>query len=724
MKKFWKIIAFTSLAFLIVLIFFILVGFILVKDTKLDYQKFVSNNQTVEVYSNNGNLVDVKTYAKSSEFVNLNSLKDYTKNAFIAIEDKRFYKHNGVDFIRILGATINNVKSLSFKEGASTITQQLIKNTHLTSEKTIKRKLQEIKLAFELENNYSKDEILELYLNTIYFGKGAYGIEKASKTYFNKCASELTINESAMLSAIIKAPSAYSPIDNYKNAKERKDLVLKLMKNYGYISEKEFNQNYNKDVSVKFTNQKNGLNDYINAVYSEYERSEQFIPYSKEKIKIYTYLDERLQNELSQITVDNYNCYKIVINSKINGVIAYNGDYSNLSRSPASCVKPWLVYAPMIDSKFIKESSVINDKEQSFGDYTPKNYGGKHYGKVTVKTAIKDSLNVPAVKLLSEFGIDNANKYVMKMGVDVSNDGLACALGSISGGLTLKQLCDKYSVFNSAGNYFESSFINKIYLGNVKIYQHYAKGEKVFSEETAYIISDALKNAVENGTSKKLRNLPYTVYAKTGTNGTANGNVDALSVSYTTEHVVGVWIGNYDNAVMPNSVTGGTLPTNVSRLAFEKIYQNYKPLPIEKPSGVIEAQIDLEQLINNEKELISKNGETFFYIKGSEPTEEIKKLKPEILDAKIFITNGVANLNFTCYNADKIKIERIFNNDKKVIYEGNVIDKITDNLVDFGNYHYKITLFYLNDFIVYEFPTVKFSKNNLKIIENDNWLYD
>ncbi len=620
MSKTLKIVAFISTVILILSLGAIFITYAVVKDVKIDKNKLIKNTQTIEIYSALGNLVAKKTGGSASEYVKINSLSSNTINAFIAIEDKRFYSHNGIDFKRILGATLANIKSASFKEGASTITQQLIKNTHLSSEKTLKRKLQEIKLALNLEKEYTKDEILEMYLNSIYFGKGAYGIEDASKTYFNKSASNLTLNESAMLAGIIKAPNTYSPDTNYDLAIKRKNLVLKVMLNSGFITESEYNANVDKEIKISIGNGNNPYNDYVKAVISEFENSNIFMPYGNNVVRIYTYLDENLQSSISSKSVD-YDEIKIVINSKSGGVTAFYGNNSNLKRSPASCVKPWLVYAPIINDGFAKESTIIDDEKINISGYSPKNYDDRFHGAVTVKYALSNSLNVPAVKLLNSYGIEKANKYTSKMNLDIKNEGLPCALGSLSNGLTLKELCDKYSVFNDSGNYTESKFINSIYFDGVKIYSHTKNSNKVFSKETAYIINDILKNSVESGTSKKLRSLPYEICAKTGTNGTENGNFDALSIAYTTDAIVGVWVGNYDNKLMPNSVTGGNEPTLISRNVFENLYKNTTPKPFSMPDGVVELNIDIKELSLNKKEVISNNGEKFYYIKGSEPTE-------------------------------------------------------------------------------------------------------
>lgn len=720
MNKTAKILLFICSVFLILSVSAIFTVNILLKDTILDETKLKKQSQSIEIYSQSGNLISETSSKNLGKYVKINKINDYTKNAFIAIEDKRFYSHNGIDFKRILGATVENVKTLSFKEGASTITQQLIKNTHLTNEKTLKRKLKEIKLASMIERRYSKDEILELYLNTIYFGQGAYGIEDASNKYFNKSASDLTLNESALLAGIIKAPSTYSPINNYDTAINRKNLVLKVMKNNGFITENEYLLNSNKKIVLSKQNN-DYFNDYVSMVINEFENLSIFKPYGYSEIKIQTYLDENLQKSIKDFK-SKYDDTKIVINSKINGITAFYGDNSNLKRSPASCVKPWLVYAPMINDKYIKESSVILDENINLGGYSPRNFNDKFNGNVTVKEALSKSLNVPAVKLLNGYGIENANKYTIKMNVNLKNESLPCALGALNNGLTLLDLCNKYSVFNHDGSYVEAKAIKSVSIDGVKIYNHNVDKTEVFSKETAFIINDILKHAVTDGNSKKLRSLPFELCAKTGTNGNENGNLDALSISYTSDSIVGVWMGNINGELMPNSVTGSNEPSYISRQILEQIYKFNKPLPFQKPIDVIEKKIDKNSLILDGEELISENGETFYYIKGSEPKKNLD-IKPQIYNVNPTLKNQVITLHFEVKNADYIEIFRLNNNTSTLVYKGDVITNFKDIPNKDGKYNYLIKVYNNNDTIEYKTKSILLDENSLDVTIDDKWLY-
>ena len=727
MKKALKILAVCFLVITTIATGTLFYALILVKDAVLDTDKLVSNKVKYTFYDANNEIID-NNLLKNSSYVLIKDLNPYTINAFIAIEDRRFYAHNGIDYKRILGACFNNFKSMSLKEGASTISQQLVKNTHLSSEKTFKRKLSEIKITKQLEKMYTKDQILEMYLNTIYFGSGAYGINEASLTYFNKSAKDLTINESAVLAGIIKAPSKYSPLINYDNCFNRKNVVLKCMYDCNFISKSEYENNKVKEITTSKQSSFKGLQNYIDACKCEYDELN-LNPYQNNEVKIYTALDVNAQNFLNELCVENepdYNRKQIIINAKNNDIIAFYGNNSNLKRSPASCVKPWLVYAPAINEKYATLSTVINDNKKSFNNYSPSNYDNKYYGLVTLKTALEKSLNVPAVELLNDFGIEKAINYAKKMNVNIQNNDLSIALGAINNGLTLQQLCDCYSPFTNNGNYTKSHFIKKVVIGNKQVYTQNNKSVKVFSEDTAFLINDALKSAVKNGTSKKLRSFEFDVCAKTGTNGSKNGNLDAYSIAYTQNHIIGTWLGNNDNSLMPNSVTGGNYPTIYTSEVLSYLYKNEKPSNFIKPQNIITEYIDETTLLNKEELYVDKeSGTPYYYINGTQPTKQKRNDTIIVNDVKITLNNSEVTIFLDVENATKIKIEREFNTQYKTIYNNRNINKITDKIYNFGKYNYCITIYDNNDiFKKIKLPTINYNKNNLSIINNENWFLD
>ncbi len=721
MKKFLKISLYAVIVILILFLAFLTYAFYVTKNTSFDESKLVKSKNTIEYYDYNNEIIDV--FTNSSNYVSLSKLNKHTIDAFVSVEDKRFYKHNGIDIIRIFGAIKNNLFSFSFKEGASTISQQLIKNTHLSNEKTLNRKLKEIKLTLELEKKYSKNEIIEKYLNTIYFGGGAYGIQSASKLYFNKNASELTINESCMLAGLIKSPTNYSPFTNYQNCIDRKNVVLNLMLKEKAITENQYNKCINETIKINKNTNYNVFSDYILQVMSEYENILSLNPYSQEKIKIYTYLDTNLQKEISTNIQSEYGYKQIVINSKNSGVIAYCGENYNEKRNVASCIKPIYIYAPMINEKQITESTVIVDEEINYSGYSPNNYGGKFYGPVTVKTALSKSLNIPAVKLLDSFGIDKANNYMKKYNLNIRGKDLTSALGNIENGLTLKDLTDCYSPFNNEGNYAKSSFIDKIVVNNNVIYQNKRNLSQIFSSETAYIMNDILKESVKNGTSKKLDGFDFEVCAKTGTNGTSEGNIDAYSISYTTSHIVGVWLGSNNTNLMPNTISGSTLPSMYAYNTLKYLYQDNKPTNFIQPKNIVKVKVDNDILLSEQKAYLSKYGNEYLYINGTQPTQVLQNVNnSKIYDIIIKKENNSITINYKNSGYKGVGIYRNYNGKITKIYNGNE-GEVKDNITNYGEYIYTLKPYKIDGKkVIYDdeilIGKIKYTKDSIK---NQEW---
>ncbi len=724
MKKIIKISLYVLIALFILLLAFMTYAFCVTKNTFFDENKLIKGKNTIEYYDCNDKIIDV--YTNSNSYVSLSNLNKHTIDAFICVEDKRFYKHNGIDLIRILGAIKNNLFSFSLKEGASTISQQLIKNTHLSNEKTLNRKLNEVKLTLELEKKYSKNEIIEKYLNTIYFGGGAYGIQNASKLYFNKNASELTINESCMLAGLIKSPTNYSPFSNYENSIERKNIVLNLMLKENAISQNQYDKYLNETIKINKNTNSDIFRDYILQVFNEYENILSLNPYSQEKIKIYTYLDTDLQKEISTNIQNEYGYKQIVINSKNGGVIAYYGENSNEKRNVASCIKPIYIYAPMLNEKLITESTVIVDEEINYSGYSPSNYGNKFYGPVTVKTALSKSLNIPAVKLLDSFGIDKANNYMKKYNLNLRGNNLTSALGNIENGLTLKELTDCYSPFNNEGNYVKSSFINKIEINNNVIYQNKANSNQIFSSETAYIMNDMLKESVKSGTSKKLDGFDFDVCAKTGTNGNSDGNIDAYSISYTTSHLVGVWLGSNSTNLMPNTISGSTLPSMYAYNTLKYLYKNNKPQNFKQPENVVKVKVDNDVLLSEQKAYLSKYGYEYVYINGTQPTQVLENVNnSKIYDITIKNENNSIIINYKNNGYKGVEIYRNYNGKITKIYNGNE-GEVKDSITNYGEYIYTLKpykidgkkVIYGDEILI---GKIKYSKDSIK---NQEWWND
>lgn len=535
----------------------------------------------------------------SVSYIKLSKLSTYTKNAFICAEDKRFYKHKGIDIVRIGGAVLSNIKSGSFSQGASTISQQLVKNTQLTNEKTIKRKLKEIKLTDELEKKYTKDEILELYLNNIYFGNGCYGVENASRHYFGKSASALNLSESALLAGSINAPSVYDIEKNLEKAISRRNLILELMHNYNKISSEELEQakaetpNLNlSEISGNSSLYKKIVSEACNILgISEYALM-------NSNYKIITKIDKSLCSALKNINSSickDYDCANIVVDNKTHNIIALSGSSVLLDGNwqPASLIKPILVYAPAIEKGLISPATKILDNKINISGYCPENADKNYHGYVSAKTALAKSYNIPAVKILNELGVEDAKNFAKKMGITFSesDNHLALALGGFENGLQLKTLCDAYTTFACKGNYQKSSLINKITRNGKTVYEQTNTQTPVMSESTAFLISDMLHECAKTGTAKKLSNLEFDVCSKTGTVGktTSNKNQLAYNVSYTPEHTIITLV--HDNN-LPSSVNGATYPTMINKEILSIIYKTKKPISFETPKTIKSVKLD------------------------------------------------------------------------------------------------------------------------------------
>ena len=621
-----KVLKFSVISVLVLmLIGLILVGglFIYISTAKsnVDFDKtmLMAQNTTIDIYDIDNNKINDKTGKKA--LVKFDELPYYVPASFISIEDKGFYKHHGLNYKRIVKALFNNLKTKSLSEGASTISQQLIKNTHLSSEKTFARKINEMALAKELERNFSKDEIMETYLNVIYFGNGAYGLENASQIYFGKTASELNVEETALLAGMIKSPKKYSPLLNPQNALDRRNLVLREMNKDGYISNEIYELAKEKPIKL----QTNIANSKSKNFYEEatLQEAENILNMTENEIalsgyKIFTYQVNTDQNALSGTIKDTdyyaQNSYGniadgagIVIDNKTGGITAFDGksiyDIINMKRSPGSAIKPVLVYAPALETGKISPSTMILDEKKSFGNYSPQNVSGIYYGWIDATKSVEKSLNIPAIKIMESTGINASKKMAEKCGIkfDKTDTSLAIALGGMTKGTTVKELVNSYIPFSNNGNFIEGKFIRKICDKKGKvIYENKQQKKQVMSPETAYLMTQMLISGVQKGTSSRLNVLPFEIAGKTGTVGIkgTNYNSDVWSVAYTPQKTAGIWLGNSTGDkefMLEGSNNGGTYCTNILRNTIKNIDID-KNKVFERPKGVIECKIDTNKL--------------------------------------------------------------------------------------------------------------------------------
>lgn len=697
---------------------------VITKDAVLDEEKLtLSCDEIVILDCANAAVKTLSVGGKKREFP-VSALPEHVKNAFIDTEDKRFYKHCGIDAKRILRATWNNLISRSFKEGASTISQQLVKNTHLTQEKTIERKLKELKLTFALENKYSKDEILEKYLSSIYFGHNCFGIKSAAEFYFSKSPDELSLSEGATLAGLVKSPNNYSPFKNPEKCKTRRNAVLHAMLREGHITKREKEEAENSPLPQKTTEAytaAESAESYYARTYDEFERiADEKGLRLKGTIRIYTYFSQDEQNTLSRLLSDSTkgkdekvssqeksDAVATVLDNESGGFSAYFSTCGDCKRSPASLIKPIGVYAPAFEEGLLCPATPICDEPTSFSEYEPKNYAEKYYGYVSARQAIAKSLNVPAVKTLNALTTEKCKVYLSALQL-LSNDEdltLAAALGGFEQGFTLPQLTTAYSVFSRGGAYLPSAFIRKIEIEGITVYDSFkerkAAERQVFSDATATLTTDCLKTCVKEGTAKKLRALPFEIAAKTGTNGDERGNTDAYALAYTAEKTAAVWLGNADNKKIRAS--GGGLPCNI-------LYEFFKNLPITKTSFPKSANVATVTLDKDDYEVnrrltladpLSPKGYTLceLFDCSKLPKERSTKFSsPQISMPTIAYASGKISIKLPALAPDYYEylVERAENGKVTTVYKGKKQNVFIDSVEEGKSYEYSVTPIYAN----------------------------
>lgn len=704
MKKLYKCLLFSFSALFLCFVGVAVWYFAITKEVKLDKNKLILQSDNVEIFDIYGEKAQsVSAYFPNAAF-KIDNLPSHVKYAFIDTEDKRFYSHDGFDYKRIVKAALENVKAGSFKEGASTISQQLVKNTHLSQKKTIKRKVQEYKLTRKLEREFTKDEILEKYLNSIYFGHNCFGLEAAAQFYFSKSPENLTIADGAILAGLVKSPNNYSPFKRPENCKKRKSVVLSCMLREKHITKEEKRLAEAEPIPSESPI---GTADksYFFRVYDELESlAEEKNLRLGGQIRIDTYFDPSLQRKLSEratnLTTD---AVFAVLDNQTSGVKGYYSTVGAPKRMTGSLLKPLLVYAPALEEGIISPATPILDERTDFGGYSPKNYGDRYFGYVSAREALAQSLNVPAVKILSATGVKKAASYLAKTGLTVSDDdlSLALALGGMKEGFSLLELSSAYSTFARQGLYDSPSFIRSINVNGQVIYEKESKNRRVFSEETSYLLTDMLKTAARSGTAKKLRSLPFSVAAKTGTHGNQNGNTDAYCLSYTTSDTVGVWLGNADNT--PTDITGGGACADVVYEIQEFLGQRHIPNEFEKPSGVVSASLDIIEYSTTHNIVLADENAPVHY-RFSElfdekrlPKIQSKKFSNPFISApSVRFDDGVVRIDLSALpDFYDYEIERIDYDRHTTVYKGAWEQEFVDDTLQSGKiYEYTVTPYF------------------------------
>ena len=585
----------------------------------------------------------------------LSDVPDLVQKAFISAEDARFYEHPGVDVIRIVGAAWADIKAGGYVQGASTISQQLIKLSHLTADKTISRKLEEAVLACQMETRYSKDEILEMYLNYVYFGGGYYGIEAAALGYFGVHAKDLSVAQGAMLAGILKSPSNYAPHLDFEASLARRDTVLSLMAEYGYLDDQGLADAKGETMVILHdgTASEEGRNYYVDAALQD---AMEILQIDSETLlsggyRIYTAMDSAIQNQCEAIFQqddlfpgDAQGAIVVqeagtgLIRAMVGGRGAYDtamafNRATDIRRQPGSVIKPVIAYAPALEGYGYTAATMLLDEPTTFAEYSPRNFGNKYSGWVTLREAVTRSLHVPDVKVLSDIGVSAGKAFAQSCGIpfDPQDTSLTLALGGFTYGVSPLQIAGAYAAFASQGIYNTPTCIQRITDSTGKeLYVYEPENRRVMSEQNAYILTSMLQSAIQEGTGHRLKDLDIPLAGKTGTVGEGEGNRDAWMACYSADYAAAVWIG-YDTSqdgALPQDATGGKYPALILEQLFQGLYQDRAPKEFSMPSGVNAYKLDKRTLEMFHEPVLataltpSSAIQTEVFVEGTQPTAQ------------------------------------------------------------------------------------------------------
>lgn len=665
------------------------IGIAIIKSAPaLDVNFYDSLKQSGKLYDKDGTLIGTVSDVENRQVVPLTKIPIHLQKAFIAIEDERFETHHGIDIKGIFRAIWYDIKTMSRSQGASTITQQLIKNTVLTPKKQFTRKIQEMYLAIKLERMLSKDQILEYYLNTIFLGGNAYGVQSASHLYFGKDVWELNCAESAFIAGLTKYPAKYYPyskknMENPETIIARQRTVLKKMLETGKLTQQEYTEaleqklefkskeniitakyqwfveaaieQISKDFSQKYgiteseARQKirtSGYSIYLTIDTNIQEKAEEVIenpsyyPRISENKKYYAKnsKDEKLiQPQAAAVVVDSTTgeVRAIVGGRGPHPLLSYNrATDPEMARQPGSSIKPLAVYAPAIENRIVTPASVIEDSPMPIefvkanGGWDPKNYDGRFKGYVTIRNAVKDSINLVAVKLEQKIGVKTGVDFLQNRfhisTVDTKGDRNipALALGGMTYGVTPLEMASAYSVFANNGIYSEPIMYTMVKDNKDRVLlEKESKQTRSMSPEGAYLMSDMLQTVVKSGTGKKasLGSMP-----SGGKTGTTDSNTNGWYVGMTPYYSGAVWMGHDDKNYPIKGLIGGT----VAPMWREIMKVAHKGLPVKdfpKASNIVTAQVCLDsgkapsELCENDQRGSRIYNEIF--IEGTEPVD-------------------------------------------------------------------------------------------------------
>jgi penicillin-binding protein 1A len=647
-----------------------LIGFIQTSDA-ISPEDMSLKGFTTHLFDQDGKLITPLHGDKNREMVDVNLVPEHMKNAFIAIEDKRFYEHPGIDFRRTLSAGIGFLKSQESSHGGSTITQQVVRNLTNDFERTIRRKVQEQWRAVELERHLTKDQILEIYLNIIFMGNNCYGVQSASKLYFNKDVSDLSLAESAIIAGITNAPSLYNPFsaNGKESIKKRQEIILREMFDLGFVSQKEYEEA--KEEELQYGSPKTNLNEnalihpyFIDQVVLDIQRDLISNGYSADLaskmiynngLKIYTTMDPRVQKAMDEVFSNESHfpmvqqnkepkAAMVVLDAKSGQVKAMYGgagpkkiamgfNYAvNMQRQPGSTFKPIAVYGPAIDMKKITPASVFDDVPVYLDPLTdekyPTNYDHTYRGLVSAREALKYSLNTIAAKVWTiDSGFSRSSlSYLSKVGIHrQEEDYISTALGGLEIGVSPLQMAGAYVPFANKGLYYKPITYTKVLDAKGKVLlENIPEPQFVYDDTTAHLITDMLKDAVSpGGTGYPYGLIQNGQMPSAGKTGTTSDNYDKWFVGYSPYYVGATWYG-YDKNI-------SLLPSEYNKALFlwnqvmETAHQGLPVKPFDASSGIVLKTIDkYTGLLPGPLSALDPRGNAILeerFIRGTEPKE-------------------------------------------------------------------------------------------------------
>lgn len=581
---------------------------------KLDSSKLVDPLST-KFYDENGNFLYEYGKEKRTK-ITYHQVPKVLEDAFISTEDAHFYEHHGIDIKRTVKAIFENLTGNFGSQGGSTITQQVIKNSFLTPQKTIKRKVQEWSLAYQLEEKYSKHEILMMYLNKIYLGNGAYGVATAAKSYYGIDANDLkklTLPEAAMLAGLPQSPSHYDPTkpEDLKAATNRRNLVLKSMNKQGYITKKQMQDamkvSITKGLVPKSKQQGMPYEAFLDAAVKEVEGRLSNVDISTDGLSIYTTLDPKAQDYAEKMM--NTNNIIPYPDSKFQGAFVFldtktgevraigsgRNDYQatfrgtnfaiDLNRQPGSSFKPIFDYGPAIENFKWSTAHLINDQQTTYSNGQPiSNWDHQYHGMLSIRTALQWSYNIPALLTLREVGLDNAKSFAEKLGITFDNNKVyeSNAIGSNT--VNPLEMAGAYSAFGNNGVYNKPHFVQKVVFPDGKVVNFTQKPKRVMHDYTAYMVTDMLRTVVHSGTGTTANIPGLDIAGKTGTTNFDDKTIakfgypegatnDSWFVGYTPQYTMAVWTGYAKNSP-GNYMLGST--TRISQLMFRLMMQAFE----------------------------------------------------------------------------------------------------------------------------------------------------